>query len=86
MVKFFKNLFKSKARKALEKQVEELKQTCATMKEQNSTLTKEVQELKDGFKSLAETVENQLNEIGGLTPQKLMREWFDGGEETNEQK
>jgi len=86
MVKFFKNLFKSKKKKALEKQVEELKQTCATMKEQNSALTKEVQELKDGFKSLAETVENQLNEIGGLTPQKLMREWFDGGEETNEQK
>ena len=86
MVKFFKNLFKSKKKKALEKQVEDLKQTCATMKEQNSALTKEVQELKNGFKSLAETVENQLNEIGGLTPQKLMREWFDGGEETNEQK
>ena len=86
MVKFFKNLFKSEKKKALEKQVEELKQTCATMKEQNSALTKEVQVLKDGFKSLAETVENQLNEIGGLTPQKLMREWFDGGEETNEQK
>lgn len=86
MVKFFKNLFKSKNKKALEKQVEDLKQTCETMKEQNSVLTKEVQVLKDELKSLAETVENQLSEIGGLTPQKLMREWFDGEEGTNEQK
>lgn len=86
MVKFFKNLFKNKNKKALEKQVEDLKQTCETMKEQNSVLTKEVQLLKDELKSLAETVENQLNEIGGLTPQKLMREWFDGEEERNEQK
>lgn len=86
MVKFFKNLFKSKARKALEKQIKELSLTCELVEEQNFKLKQEVQELKTEFKLLAETVENQLSEIGGLTPQKLMREWFDGGEETNEQK
>lgn len=80
------DLFNKKKVKELENEVKALKDMYNSVVDENAELKEVVKGLTDKFKELADTVANQLTEVGNLTPFKLMREWYEGEEANNEQK
>lgn len=80
------DLFNKKKVKELENEVKTLKDMYNNVVGENAELKEVVKGLTDKFKELADTVANQLTEVGNLTPFKLMREWYEGEEANNGKK